>query len=89
MADAKFLIKITQRGAKGATSAVKKLSGSLGSLAKVSGIAAGVMGGVGLVAIKKATDAYKEQELADFENERSQRERSLKMKFEERKRFID
>ena len=60
-----FLINVTTRGVKGASSGIKKLSGSLMSLSKVAMVGA-AGGAVALgVAMKKATDAAAEQELAE------------------------
>ena len=60
-----FLINITTRGAKAATSGMRKLSGSLMKLSKVAMVgAAGGALAMG-VALKKATDAAAEQELQE------------------------
>ena len=60
-----FLINVTTRGVKGASSGIRKLSGSLMSLSKVAMVGA-AGGAVALgVAMKKATDAAAEQELAE------------------------
>ena len=60
-----FLINVTTRGVKGASSGIKRLSGSLVSLSKVAMVGA-AGGAVALsVAMKKATDAAAEQELQE------------------------
>ena len=60
-----FLINVTTRGVKGASSGIRKLSGSLMSLSKVAMVGA-AGGAVALgVAMKKATDAAAEQELQE------------------------
>ena len=60
-----FLINVTTRGVKGASSGIRKLSGSLMSLSKVAMVGA-AGGAVALgVAMKKATDAAAEQEIQE------------------------
>ena len=60
-----FLINVTTKGAKTATSSIKRLSGSLMSLSKVAMVGA-TGGAIALgVAMKKATSAAAEQELQE------------------------
>ena len=60
-----FLINVTTKGAKTASSSIKRLSGSLMSLSKVAMVGA-TGGAIALgVAMKKATSAAAEQELQE------------------------